>query len=82
MDAIEYAVGLRELRREDAMDDRYAWIPERARAGEPVALDVSRRDMPAIIDYLTSIDGRGLLLQSDYEHGILWVSMTKWEQQT
>ena len=51
----------------------YQWIVDRARSGEPVAIETDRWDMSRIIDFLLSIDGRGLAMQSDYEFGLLWI---------
>lgn len=51
----------------------YQWIIDRARAGEPVPIDTTRRDMNKVVDFLLSVDGRGLAMQDDGKHNLLWV---------
>lgn len=55
------------------MQRKYGWIVDRARSGEPVAIDTRRHDMNAIIDFLSKVDGRGFHLQYDGSHNLLWV---------
>jgi hypothetical protein len=55
------------------MTSTYQWIIDRARAGEPVPLDTTRRDMNKVVDFLLSVDGRGITLQDDSPHNLLWV---------
>ncbi len=53
---------------------RYQWIIDRARSGEPVAIDTTRPDMGAVVDFLTSVDGRGLVIQCDSRASLMWVA--------
>lgn len=53
--------------------EKYRWIVERARSGEPVPITTTRPDMDQVIDYLAEVDGRGLALQADSTNSLLWV---------
>jgi hypothetical protein len=53
--------------------NRYQWIIDRARGGEPVAINTDRPDMARIIDFLFHVEGDGLTIQVDNEHNLLWV---------
>ena len=62
-----------------AWDRRYQWIVDRARGGEPVPIDTSRRDIGRVWDFLMAIDGRGLSMQLDNAAGLIWVVKTEGE---
>lgn len=55
----------------------YRWIIDRARSGEPVPIDTTRRDMSDVVDYLLSVDGRGLAIQCDTAANLMWITRTE-----
>ena len=57
------------------MNRRYQWIVDRVEAGEVVAIDTTRRDMAAIIDFLAVLEppSERWLIQSDGSHNLLWI---------
>lgn len=63
--------------RPPAAPEPYRLMVDRARSGEPVAIETSRPDFHAVIDFLTKVDGHGLLIQCDTAAGLLWLSQSK-----
>lgn len=55
------------------MTRSYQWIIDRARTGEPVPIDTTRKDMGRVLDFLLSVDGHGVAMQLDYDFNLLWI---------
>ena len=55
---------------------KYNWIIERARNGEPVPIDTDRPDIQHVLDFLREVDGKGLSIQMDNSHNLMWIVRT------